>query len=71
MIEIRQQYSVTMYYVFIGLPFLEDENRLPVIAPVPRDVIENRKKYDQERRHMILNIDMQQWEVGIQLFVIC
>jgi hypothetical protein len=41
---------------------LWDEDRLPVNAPVPRDAIENQKKYDQERQQMILEIDMQQWE---------
>jgi hypothetical protein len=51
-------------YVLIGLPFLEDENKLPVIAPVPRDVMENRKKYEQERQQMCLALDMQRWEVS-------
>lgn len=39
-----------------------DQNRIPVIAPARRDVVENRKKYDQTRQQMFLEIDMHQWE---------
>ncbi|KDR02398.1 non-structural maintenance of chromosomes element 4 homolog A isoform X1 [Zootermopsis nevadensis] len=37
-----------------------DENRFPVIAPVPRNAIET--KYEQQKRQMILGIDMKKWE---------
>jgi hypothetical protein len=54
-------------YVFIGLSlcFLEEEDGLPVIAPAPRETAKNRK-CGQEKEQMILQINMQQWEVSIQ-----